>query len=226
MAGRTVAANGGYFNRKPAIERCSGRRVCATKPLVPWLRSAPNSFAFVRNAKLRPGPVSHGPQVGSPSSVASSRSPMPPLQPKAHAQYAAGAHRGQPLNLGVSLRAAGSAVGVDVLACACACVRVRFRVGPGHHLDRNRGMGGFEWGLIGVGNLALQLATSAPRQIGRGASAGRPRNALEGEGTSEAAPEAVRQAVGGGCQSGWVRLLSVTSAIEAGTCRPGVSGWA
>ena len=41
------------------------------------------------------------------------------------------------------------------------------------------------------------------------------------EGTSEAAPEAVRQAVGGGCQSGWGRLLSVTDAIEAGTWRQG-----
>ena len=38
-------------------------------------------------------------------------------------------------------------------------------------------------------------------------------------GTSEAAPAAVRQAVGGGCQSGWGRLLSVTNAIEAGTWR-------
>ena len=34
------------------------------------------------------------------------------------------------------------------------------------------------------------------------------------EGAPEAAPEAVRQAVGGGCQSGWGRLLSVTNAIE------------
>ena len=41
------------------------------------------------------------------------------------------------------------------------------------------------------------------------------------EGASEAAPEAVRQAVAGGCQSGWGRLLSVTNAIEAGTCRQG-----
>ena len=41
------------------------------------------------------------------------------------------------------------------------------------------------------------------------------------EGTSEAAPEAVRQAAGGGCQSGWGRLLSVTNASEAGTCREG-----
>ena len=46
------------------------------------------------------------------------------------------------------------------------------------------------------------------------------------EGTAEAAPEAVRQAVGGGCQSGWGRLLSVTNAIEAGTWRQGDSGWA
>ena len=46
------------------------------------------------------------------------------------------------------------------------------------------------------------------------------------EETSEAAPEAVRQAVGGGYQSGWGRLLSVTNAIEAGACRQGDSGWA
>ena len=46
------------------------------------------------------------------------------------------------------------------------------------------------------------------------------------EGPSEAAPEAVRQAVGGGCQSGWGRLLSVTNAVEVGACRQGDSGWA
>ena len=39
------------------------------------------------------------------------------------------------------------------------------------------------------------------------------------EGALEAAPEAVRQAVGGG-------LLSVTNAIKAGTWRQGDSGWA
>ena len=55
-------------------------------------------------------------------------------------------------------------------------------------------------------------------EIGKGAS----RDALE----SEAAPEAVRQAVGGGYQSGWGRLLSVTNAIEAGTWCLGDSGWA
>ena len=36
--------------------------------------------------------------------------------------------------------------------------------------------------------------------------------------------EAVRQAVGGGCPSVWGRLLSVTSAVEAGTWRYGDSG--
>ena len=41
------------------------------------------------------------------------------------------------------------------------------------------------------------------------------------EGTSEAAPGGVRQAVGGGYQSGWGRLLPVTNAIEAGTWRQG-----
>ena len=40
------------------------------------------------------------------------------------------------------------------------------------------------------------------------------------------APEAVRHAVGGGCPSGWGRLLSVTNAIGAGAWRQGDSGWA
>ena len=43
-----------------------------------------------------------------------------------------------------------------------------------------------------------------------------PRDASEGKGPQRA-PEAVGQAVGGGCRSGWGRLLSVTSAIEHGT---------
>ena len=46
------------------------------------------------------------------------------------------------------------------------------------------------------------------------------------EGTSEVAPEAARQAVGGGCQSGWGRLLSVANAVDAGTCCQADSGWA
>ena len=54
-----------------------------------------------------------------------------------------------------------------------------------------------------------------------------PQGCIRREGTSEAASEAVRQAVGGGLpkRSGAV-ILSVTTAIEAGTCRQGGSGWA
>ena len=44
--------------------------------------------------------------------------------------------------------------------------------------------------------------------------------------TSEAAPEAVRQSVGGGCRSGCRRLLSVIDAVEAGVWRQGDSGGA
>ena len=44
------------------------------------------------------------------------------------------------------------------------------------------------------------------------------------EWTSDAALGAVGQAVGRGCQSGSGLLLSVTNAIEAGTCRQGDSG--
>ena len=39
-----------------------------------------------------------------------------------------------------------------------------------------------------------------------------PQGCIRRERTSEAPPEAVGQAVGGGCQSGWERLLSVTNA--------------
>ena len=42
------------------------------------------------------------------------------------------------------------------------------------------------------------------------------RGCIRREETSEAAPEAVREAVGGGCQSSRGRLLSVTNAIEPG----------
>ena len=59
--------------------------------------------------------------------------------------------------------------------------------------------------------------------FGRG---GYPQECVRREVTSEAAPAAVRQAVGGGCQSGWGRLLSVANAIEAGIWRQGDSGWA
>ena len=46
------------------------------------------------------------------------------------------------------------------------------------------------------------------------------------ERVSVVAPEAGREVVGGGCQSGGGWLLSVTNAIEAGTWREGDSGWA
>ena len=55
-----------------------------------------------------------------------------------------------------------------------------------------------------------------------GKDEGRPQGCFAREGTSEA----VRQAVGGGCRSGWGRLLSVTNAVEAGNWRRGDSGWA
>ena len=51
-----------------------------------------------------------------------------------------------------------------------------------------------------------------------------PRDAVEGK--APEAPEAVRQAVGGGCQGGWGQLLSATNAIKAGAWRQGDSGWA
>ena len=46
------------------------------------------------------------------------------------------------------------------------------------------------------------------------------------EGTPEPAPAAVTQAVGGGWQSGWGRVPSVTNAIEAGPWCQEDSGWA
>ena len=68
-------------------------------------------------------------------------------------------------------------------------------------------------------------ASSAPQNIG-GSSATPPPLSPVLLGASEPAPEAVRQAVGGGCQSGWGRLLSVTNAMEADAYRQGDSGWA
>ena len=68
--------------------------------------------------------------------------------------------------------------------------------------------------------------TSPKPGVGGWGAGGEGEGCITREGTSEAAPEAVRQAVGGGCQSGGGRLLSVTNAIEAGTWREGDSGWA
>ena len=67
-----------------------------------------------------------------------------------------------------------------------------------------------------------QLATQSCIRRGGGG----PQGCIRTERASEVAPEAVRQAVGGGCRSGWGRLLSVTNAIEPGTWRQGDSGWA
>ena len=66
---------------------------------------------------------------------------------------------------------------------------------------------------------------AAPEKVrppGHAADPAPPQRCIRREGTSEAAPEAVRQAVGGG----WGRLLSVANAIEAGTWRQGDSDWA
>ena len=56
--------------------------------------------------------------------------------------------------------------------------------------------------------------------------AGGGQGCMRREGASKEAPGVIRQAVAGGCQSGWGRLLSVTNAVEAGTWRQGDSGWA
>ena len=78
------------------------------------------------------------------------------------------------------------------------------------------------------GSAAQQYARDAPSSpVADGVT--HTQGCIRREGTSEAAPAAVRQAVGGGCQSGWGRLLSVTNVIEAGTCRQGQwlgIGWA
>ena len=78
---------------------------------------------------------------------------------------------------------------------------------------------------------ALTALQERPPHAGQRSGGGQkppplPQGCIRREEASEAAPEAVRQAVGGGCQSGWGRLLSVINAIEAGTWRQGNSGWA
>ena len=87
---------------------------------------------------------------------------------------------------------------------------------------QNSGGGG------GLGGCRIQgPGPAAPPPRGRSPllSHSVPQVCIGREGTAEAAPEAVRQAVGGGCQSGWGRLLSVTNAIEPGTWRQGDSGY-
>ena len=82
---------------------------------------------------------------------------------------------------------------------------------------------------VGLGRapLVLPYRGDVPKiQTGLSRERGQGQGCIRREGTAEAAPEAVRQAVGGGCQSGVGRLLSVTNAVEAGTWRQGDSGWA
>ena len=65
------------------------------------------------------------------------------------------------------------------------------------------------------------------RGLGRAKGLPCPRNSAEQRCIRrQETSEAVGQAVGGGYQRGWGRLLSVTHALEAGTCRQGDSGWA
>eukprot|EP00670_Eutreptiella_braarudii_P006072 CAMPEP_0174285768 /NCGR_PEP_ID=MMETSP0809-20121228/9707_1 /TAXON_ID=73025 ORGANISM="Eutreptiella gymnastica-like, Strain CCMP1594" /NCGR_SAMPLE_ID=MMETSP0809 /ASSEMBLY_ACC=CAM_ASM_000658 /LENGTH=226 /DNA_ID=CAMNT_0015381625 /DNA_START=34 /DNA_END=712 /DNA_ORIENTATION=+ len=61
-------------------------------------------------------------------------------------------------------------------------------------------------GIAGLPPIHRMGEGQAVQEVGK--DGGQPKGALEGKGTSEAATEAVGQAVGGGCQSGWGRLLS------------------
>ena len=97
-----------------------------------------------------------------------------------------------------------------------ALLQVRSRVPWGGRTARRaraeRKGGYFGPGALpeGVGGSAVVLRVAAPVQHG-----GDAQGCIRREGTSEE----VGQAVGGGCQSGWGRLLSVRNAIEAGTWR-------
>ena len=84
-----------------------------------------------------------------------------------------------------------------------------------------RGGHGFEKGdLSGQPRRAsTQAPPAAVWCVAQGRGGGR--GCIRREEASEAVPEAVWQAVGGGCRSGWGRLQSVTNAVEAGTCSQG-----
>ena len=73
---------------------------------------------------------------------------------------------------------------------------------------------------------AAWTCSLTPHCMGRVLSQARGQGCIRRQGASQAAPEAVRRAVGGGPQSGWGRLLSVTNATGAGTWCQGDSGWA
>ena len=73
---------------------------------------------------------------------------------------------------------------------------------------------------VGVGVCRIMPQNKATVLGGGGDQSGyipHPQGCIRRKGASEAAPEAVSEAVGGGCQSGWGRLLSFINAIEAGT---------
>ena len=62
----------------------------------------------------------------------------------------------------------------------------------------------------GMAYIEMNPAVCAPGTGRRGGGC------IRREGASEAAPQAVRQAVGGGCRSGWGRLLSVIKRLALG----------
>ena len=99
-----------------------------------------------------------------------------------------------------------------------AVVEEREGVGPKSSCTKN--------GLTRFSRWYPARVTLVWRGGGGGGAGGVSQGCIRRERASEAAPEAVRQAVGGGRQSGWGRLLSVTKAVEAGTWRQGDSGWA
>ena len=83
------------------------------------------------------------------------------------------------------------------------------------------------WRLLSVVPFSADSCANegSDRTVGWGPGRDPPsQGCIRRRGTSEAAPEPVRQAVGGGCRSGCGRLLSVTDAVEAGTWRQGDSG--
>ena len=89
--------------------------------------------------------------------------------------------------------------------------------------------GGAVWlgaAMLSTASGCFSLQQRGIQGVGGGGGGEAEQGCIGREAASEAAPVAVRQAVRGGCQSGWGRLLSVTNAIKAGTWRQGDSGWA
>ena len=127
-----------------------------------------------------------------------------------------------------SVRMGGSDNKGDGLASQPRCYRA-----PGQPLLNRHQVGGVSRSPEGLFVQQEREPTRGrPAMRGKGTYGGRPGQRVEEQGrrirreeTPEAAPEAVRQAVGGGCQSGWGRLLSVTNTIETGTWRQGDRGW-